>query len=92
MTFDKATYTIRFNEPVPVSDWYATEAQDCASSHIAVETRSGEKGQVLIVVVHGNGNIIPMYESSLRERLPDETKVECKVDVGGGDRDLVQNP
>lgn len=93
MTFDKATYTITFEDTVvPVADWYASEAKDCATSYVHVSTDVVDDGYSLTVVVHGDANVIPIYEQDFHERLPDDATITCDVDIGGGDRDLVRTP
>jgi len=89
MTFDKATYTIRFDQQdVPVAEWYASEAREHANGEtVRVCTETRDDGYTLIVTVHGDGYAISVWEEQFRDgSLPTSARIDCNVDIGGAER------
>lgn len=95
MTFDKATYKVQFEESnnddgsPDLVDMYAFVASGLETSHVGVVTEEDDGD--LIVVVHGDGYVIPVWEEQFRSELPSNVNLTCDVDIGGGDRTKVNS-
>jgi|AntRauTorcE11898_2_1112593.scaffolds.fasta_scaffold56031_2 hypothetical protein len=83
MTFDKATYSVRLPDTSTASN-YESSAHDAGTHHVTVQTEVHGEENELMITVHGDAYVIPLYEQELRTLLPDNVTIDCDVDVGGG--------
>lgn len=91
MTFDKAEYTISFEEPYS-AERAASNALDCTSTHCAIEKLvCSDEGRTLTLIIHADAHVIPVWEDEFKDRLPQSASIDCDF-TGAGDRSLVETP